>query len=67
MSEALASRISEEGIAQALADKLIVKAGNGDVGAWREIADRLEGKVAQTIGGSTDLSPMKITFGWERD
>jgi len=38
------------GIAQALA----VKALGGDIPAIKEVADRLDGKVPQTIGGDPD-------------
>lgn len=36
---------------RAVADALIAKAISGDVAAIKEVADRLDGKVAQTIAG----------------
>lgn len=39
---------------RAVADALITKAISGDVQAIREVADRLDGKVAQTIAGDPD-------------
>jgi hypothetical protein len=33
----------------------------GDVQAIRELADRLDGKVPQAIGGSGELEPVKIS------
>ncbi len=49
-----------------LAARLTVKAGQGDVSAWNTICDRLEGKVAQTVGGSTDVGPVKLVLKWEK-
>lgn len=47
---------------RAVADALVVKAMDGDVPAIREIADRLDGKVAQAvIGGDEDDAPLKVT------
>lgn len=43
-------------IAAALADK----AETGDVQAIKEIADRLDGKVAQAITGDDELDPIKV-------
>ena len=37
--------------ARAIADALIAKAEEGDVPAFREVADRIEGKVPQPITG----------------
>ncbi len=39
---------------------LFMKAAQGDVAAFKEIADRVEGKVAQPIGGAGDLPDLKI-------
>lgn len=38
---------------------LVTKAQDGDVAAIREIADRLDGKVTQPIGGDED-NPLKV-------
>lgn len=43
-------------IAAALADK----AESGDVQAIKEIADRLDGKVAQAITGDDELDPIRV-------
>ena len=40
-------------------------AGQGDVGAFNAIADRLEGKVAQSVEASTG-GPVKIVLEWEK-
>lgn len=40
-------------------EAILDKAEGGDVQAFREIADRLDGKVAQPIGGADDLSPIR--------
>lgn len=39
----------------------LTAARNGDTAAAREIADRLDGKVPQSIGGSDELPPVGIT------
>jgi hypothetical protein len=44
-----------------VADALVAKAAGGDVNAIKEIADRLDGKVAQAlIGGDEDDAPIAI-------
>jgi hypothetical protein len=44
-----------------LADKLLVAAETGDVGAMKELGDRLDGKVAQAIiGGDEDDAPIRL-------
>lgn len=48
-----------------IAEALAAKAEDGDVVAIREVFDRTEGKVAQPIGGTDDLPPLKgltVTF-----
>jgi hypothetical protein len=48
-----------------VADKLVRRAmDDGDVAAIREILDRVDGKVAQPVGGSDELPPHKMVFGW---
>lgn len=50
-----------------LADKLISQAAMGDVAAFREFGDRLDGKVAQAIvgGDEGDGPPVKMVFEWK--
>jgi hypothetical protein len=51
-----------------LARTLIDKGVAGDVAAIREIADRLDGKVPQSVGGSDELPPVSmIVTGVRRD
>lgn len=46
-----------------LAEKLYDKAEEGDVQAIREVADRLDGKVAQAIiGGDDDDNPVQLAL-----
>ncbi len=45
---------------------IVVKAGKGDVSAMNSIWDRVEGKIAQTVGGSSDVGPIKLTIEWEK-
>lgn len=39
---------------------LVAKAMDGDVPAIKELADRLDGKVTQPIGGDDELPPVKM-------
>ena len=52
-----------------IARKLIEKAENGEDSAIREIADRLDGKPAQAIGGDDELGPIKniLEVSWKSD
>lgn len=43
-----------------VADALINKAIDGDVQAIKEIADRLDGKVAQAVVGDEDGGPLQV-------
>lgn len=47
---------------RAVADALIDKAISGDVQAIKEVADRIDGKVAQAIIGDNDADPIGIVF-----
>lgn len=48
--------------AEVFAKAMFSKAGQGDVGAFKEICDRVEGKVAQPVGGSEELGPVQVTW-----
>lgn len=53
INAALERRSKAKGIQEleALADKLLELASNGDLGALRELGDRVEGKAVQAIAG----------------
>lgn len=40
------------------------KAATGDIAAFKEVADRVEGRVPQSVGGSTTLGPVKLKVEW---
>jgi hypothetical protein len=42
----------------------VAKAEAGDTSAYKELLDRLYGKVAQPIGGADELGPVKVQYGW---
>lgn len=44
----------------ALADKLIAACFGDDLGALKELADRLDGKPATVLAGDDDLPPVKV-------
>lgn len=64
LQEALKAADDDSEMMQAIALALVNKAKEGDVPAIKEIADRLDGKVTQPIGGDEDSAPIQIT--WER-
>ncbi len=67
LTEALHALLEEEpALNKELIKAWVVKAGRGDVSAANMLWDRLEGKVTQTIGGSTDTGPVKLTIEWEK-
>lgn len=43
-----------------IARELLAVAADGDVSAIKEIADRLDGKVPQAIGGTDELDPVRM-------
>lgn len=64
--DALQEIINEVGLAGA-ARALVTKANEGDVAALRELADRMDGKVAQAvIGGDEDDPAINIVHRIER-
>jgi hypothetical protein len=54
IERALANRSKYEGVQELerLAEKLLDKAAEGDLGALKELGDRMDGKPAQTIQGT---------------
>jgi hypothetical protein len=60
LSEALKAAEDDSDILKAVALALVAKAKDGDVPAIKEIADRLDGKVTQPIGGDEDAGPITV-------
>jgi hypothetical protein len=58
--DALKRALKDEVDLDKVAASLVAKAMTGDVSALKEIADRLDGKVTQPIGGDDEAEP--ITF-----
>ncbi len=53
---------------RAIADALVSKAEEGDVPAIREIGDRLDGKVAQSVEMTgADGGPVETVFRWQQE
>ena len=38
----------------------------GDVAALKEVADRLDGKVPASVGGSSELGPVRLQVAWKK-
>lgn len=57
--DALTEAIRDLGLKDA-ARALVVKANTGDVGALKELADRMDGKVPQGIVGDDDEAPITL-------
>lgn len=49
---------------KAVAAALLAKGMDGDVSAIKEIADRLDGKVPQTLQGDDEGGPIRLEVGW---
>jgi hypothetical protein len=43
-----------------IAERHLAEAAGGDIGAMKELADRLDGKVPQGIGGDAELPDIKM-------
>ena len=48
------------------AQALFARAMTGDVAALKEIADRLDGKVPSTVGGTTEVGPVRLKVEWKK-
>jgi len=59
LERALKAASGDKDALEACADALVSKSMMGDVPAIKELADRLDGKVTQLIGGD-DEAPIKI-------
>lgn len=68
--DALKKLIDESGVdgdnLRLIAQALITKASAGDVQAIKEIGDRLDGKVPQSIVGDDDEDPINVLHRIER-
>jgi hypothetical protein len=53
-----------KGSLRAIAQALLFRASDGDVGAIREVADRIDGRVPHAVGGSDELGPQLIEVRW---
>ena len=63
--EALASVVADNKAAlRDSANALFARAITGDVSAIKEIADRLDGKVPSTVGGSSEVGPVRLSVKW---
>lgn len=61
--EARTSRLEQKQALDELAEKLLEKCDEGDMGALKELGDRLDGRPAQAIVGETD-QPLRMVIGW---
>ena len=65
--EALAALVDQNAEAMRLAAAaLMARAQTGDVAALKEVADRLDGKVPTTVGGSSDVGPVRLSIAWKK-
>ena len=56
------NKLSEQD-AEVLVSEIVKRMATGDVGAFKEVADRVEGKVPTPIGGTDELPAIK-GFAW---
>lgn len=60
LQRALRAADDDEELLNAVALALVKKAQDGDVSAIKELADRLDGKVTQPIGGDDEAGPITV-------
>ena len=51
----------------AIADAVVAKALEGDRDAWREIAEREDGKPMQSVGQDPEAEPFRHVFTWKTE
>ena len=61
----IAAAGSDHKALRAVAQALLDKAAAGDVSAINLLADRLDGRVAQPVGGSEELGPTRLQISWK--
>ncbi len=67
LTETLQALIDEKPeVLREFGKSMLIKACKGDVAAANLVWDRLEGKVTQTVGGSTEHGPVKLILTWEK-
>ncbi len=59
------SRVNQWDALQRIAHVLLNKCAEGDMGAIKELGDRLDGRPAQIVGGSDELGPVRIVVEWQ--
>lgn len=65
LERALKAAGADKDLLATVATALVSKASDGDVPAIKEIADRLDGKVAQALIGGEEDDPV-ITVRWQK-
>lgn len=50
-----------------IAKALLTKAKSGDVPAIKELAERYDGKVPQSVAVDEDSGPLKLEISWKRE
>lgn len=65
LQKALKAADGDQDMLELVASALVAKASTGDVPAIKEIAERLDGKVTQLVGGDDD-NPLSIIHKIER-
>ena len=69
IDRALDRRAQQKGLRDAqealdeLAERFLLAVEQGDISAYRELGDRLEGKPAQAVTGEGG-GPIEVQFGW---
>ncbi len=59
--ERRSSKLEQKNALDDLAEKLLTKCDEGDMGALKELGDRLDGKPAQALVGDSSFDPLQIS------